>query len=395
MESAVIVDAVRTGTGKGKPGGGLSSVHAVELLRQTLEGLVARSGIDPGRVEDVMIGCVSQAGEQAACPGRIAWLGAGYPAHVPSTTIDRRCGSSQQAVHFAAQSIMSGWHEIVVAGGVESMSRVPMGSARGDADAFGPSVQERYSPGLTSQGVAAELVAVKWGISREEMDAYAAESHARAAAARASGHFAREIVPIDLMDGTGAVFAIDETIREGTTTERLSGLPTVFRNDADAERFPEIRWGVTPGNSSQLADGSSALIITSERLAESLGLRPRARIISMSDVGYDPILMLTGPIAATRMALERAGLTIDDIDAAEVNEAFASVPLAWQREFGLPAEKLNPRGGAIALGHPLGASGARLMTTLLNHLESTGGRYGLQAMCEGSGMANATIIERL
>ena len=295
----------------------------------------------------------------------------------------------------AAQKVRSGWEDLVVAGGVESMSRVPMGSARGDADAFGPSVQERYSPGLTSQGVAAELVAVKWGISREEMDAYAAESHARAAAARASGHFAREIVPIDLMDGTGAVFAIDETIREGPTTERLSGLPTVFRNDADAERFPEIPWGVTPGNSSQLADGSSALIITSERLAESLGLRPRARIISMSVVGDDPILMLTGPIAATRMALERAGLTIDDIDAAEVNEAFASVPQAWQREFGLPAVRLNPRGGAIALGHPLGASGARLMTTLLNHLESTGGRYGLQTMCEGSGMANATIIERL
>ena len=395
METAVIVDAVRTGTGKGKPGGGLSGVHAVELLRQTLEGLVDRTGIDPGRVEDVMIGCVSQGGEQAACPGRIAWLGAGYPAHVPATTIDRRCGSSQQAVHFAAQAVMSGWHDVVVAGGVESMSRVPMGSARAGADVFGPSVQERYAPGLTSQGVAAELVAARWKISREEMDAYAIASHDRAAHARESGHFAREIVPVDLMDGSGAVFDADETIRPGTTAERLAGLPTVFRTDADSERFPEIAWGVTPGNSSQLADGSSAVLVTSERFAREAGLTPRARIVSMTVVGDDPILMLTGPIAATRMALERAGLTIDDIDAAEVNEAFASVPLAWQRELGLPDEKLNPRGGAIALGHPLGASGTRLLTTLLNHLESTGGRYGLQTMCEGSGMANATIIERL
>lgn len=395
MESAVIVDAVRTGTGKGKPGGGLSGVHAVELLRQTLEGLVERSGIDPGRVEDVMIGCVSQYGEQAACPGRIAWLGAGYPSHVPATTIDRRCGSSQQAVHFAAQSIMSGWHDIVIAGGVESMSRIPMGSARAGADVFGPSVHERYAPGLTSQGIAAELVAAKWGIGRDEMDAYAVESHARAADARRSGHFAKEIIPIDLMDGSGATFTTDETIREGTDLERLAGLPTVFRNEADGERFPQIDWSVTPGNSSQLADGSSAMLVMSERLAETMGLRPRARIVSMTVVGDDPLLMLTGPIAATKMALERAGLTVGDIDAAEVNEAFASVPLAWQREIGLSADKLNPRGGAIALGHPLGASGTRLMTTLLNHLESTGGRYGLQAMCEGSGMANATIIERL
>lgn len=395
MDNAVIVDAVRTGTGKGKPGGGLSGVHAVELLRQTLQGLVGRTGVDPGLVEDVMIGCVSQSGEQAACPGRIAWLGAGYPAHVPATTIDRRCGSSQQAVHFAAQSIMAGCHDVVVAGGVESMSRVPMGSARGDADVFGPSVQDRYAPGLTSQGVAAELVAARWGIGRDEMDAYAVESHARAAAARADGHFAKEIVSIDLMDGTGARFDADETIREGTDAARLAGLATVFRNDTDGARFPEIEWGVTAGNSSQLADGSSAVLVTSEKAAERLGLRPRARILSMSVIGDDPILMLSGPIAATRMALERAGLTIDDIDAAEVNEAFASVPLAWQRELKLPLEKLNPRGGAIALGHPLGASGTRLLTTLINHLEATGGRYGLQAMCEGSGMANATIVERL
>jgi len=395
VESAVIVDAVRTGTGKGKPGGGLSGVHAVELLRQTLEGVVTRSGIDPGMVEDVMIGCVSQSGEQAACPGRLAWLGAGYPSHVPSTTIDRRCGSSQQAVHFAAQAIMSGWHDIVIAGGVESMSRVPMGSARGAADVFGPSVQQRYAPGLTSQGVAAELVAAKWGIGREEMDAYAVASHARAAEARASGHFAREIIPIDLMDGSGDVFDTDETIREGTTAEKLAGLPTIFKTDQDTQRFPEISWGVTPGNSSQLADGGSAMVVMSERRADELGLRARARIVSMAVCGDDPILMLTGPIAATRQALDRAGLSIDDIDAAEINEAFASVPLAWQREFAIDPGKVNPRGGAIALGHPLGASGTRIMTTLLNHLEATGGRYGLQAMCEGSGMANATIIERL
>jgi acetyl-CoA acyltransferase len=395
VESAVIVEAVRTGTGKGKPGGGLSGVHAVELLRQTLEGVVNRSGIDPGLVEDVMIGCVSQGGEQAACPGRIAWLGAGYPSHVPATTIDRRCGSSQQAVHFAAQAIMSGWHDIAIAGGVESMSRVPMGSARAGADVFGPSVQERYAPGLTSQGVAAELVAAKWKIGREEMDEYSVASHARAAEARSSGHFAREIIPVDLMDGSGSTFDQDETIREGTTAERLAGLPTIFRTDEDAQRFPEVDWGVTPGNSSQLADGGSAMLLMSERRANELGLRPRARIISMAVVGDDPILMLTGPIEATRRALARAGLSIDDIDAAEVNEAFASVPLAWQREIGLASDKLNPRGGAIALGHPLGASGTRLMTTLLNHLEVTDGRYGLQAMCEGSGMANATIIERI
>lgn len=395
MKAAVIVEAVRTGTGRGKPGGGLSGVHAVELLRQTLEGLVERADLDPGLVEDVMIGCVSQGGEQAACPGRLAWLAAGYPSHVPATTIDRRCGSSQQAVHFAAQSIMAGCQDVVVAGGVESMSRVPMGSARGSADPFGPTLRQLYAPGLTSQGVAAELVASRWGISRDEMDAYAAESHSRATAARASGHFAREIVRIDLMDRSGRTFDFDETIRPGTTVEKLSGLPSVFRTEADAERFPELSWSVTPGNSSQLADGASAILVTSEEAAERLGLRPRARILSMSVVGDDPMLMLTGPIAATRMALERAGLKIDDIDAAELNEAFACVPLAWQREFALPKEKLNPRGGAIALGHPLGASGARLMTTLLNHLESTRGRYGLQAMCEGSGMANATVIERL
>jgi acetyl-CoA acetyltransferase family protein len=395
MRSAVIVDAVRTGTGKGKPGGGLSGVHAVELLRQTLEGLVDRAGIDPGTVEDVMIGCVSQYGEQAACPGRIAWLGAGFPPHVPATTIDRRCGSGQQAVHFAAQSIMAGSHDVVIAGGVEVMSRVPMGSARGTADVFGESIQRRYAPGLVSQGISAELVAAKWGITRDEMDAYSIASHERAAEARATGHFAREIIPVDLMDGSGSTFDHDETIRPGTSMERLSELPTVFRTEADEARFPEITWSVTPGNSSQLADGASALLITSEDYAQRMGLSPRARIAAMSVVGDDPILMLTGPIAATRVVLERSGLSVDDIDAAEVNEAFASVPLAWQREFGFPMERLNPRGGAIALGHPLGASGTRIMTTLLNHLESTGGRYGLQTMCEGSGMANATIIERI
>ncbi|KAA9166469.1 thiolase family protein [Amycolatopsis acidicola] len=394
MSTAVIVGAVRSPMGKGKPGGALSGLHPVELLAQTLTGLIGRTGIDPGLVEDVIVGCVSQGGEQAATPGRHAWLAAGYPEHVPATTIDRRCGSSQQALHFAAQSVLAGVHDVVVAGGVESMSRVPMGSARMGADVYGPSVTERYAPGLVSQGVAAELVAARWKIGREEMDEYSARSHARAAAVADSGGFDAEIVPIRVPGRPEPIFA-DETIRRGTTAGTLAALRLAFADDAAAERFPGIDWSVTAGNSSQITDGASAVLVMSEQRATALGLRPRARVVAMSVVGDDPVAMLTAPIPATRMVLERAGLAIDGLDAVEVNEAFASVPLAWQAEYRIGEERLNPAGGAIALGHPLGASGTRLFATLLHHLERTGGRYGLQTMCEAGGMANATVIERL
>jgi acetyl-CoA C-acetyltransferase/acetyl-CoA acyltransferase len=382
MNSAVIVDAVRSPMGRGKAEkGALSGLHPADLLGQVFAGLLARTGVDPATVDDVLVGCVSQAGEQSATPGRQAWLAAGFPTSVPSVTIERKCGSGQQAVEFAAAGIVAGLYDIAVAGGVESMSRVPMGSARMGADPFGPSVRARF-PDLVPQGVSAELVARKWGLSRAELDAYAVRSHQRAAAAS----FAAEIVPV------GGV-KDDETIRPDTTVERLAGLRAAFETDEYRARFPGVEWMVTAGNSSQITDGASALLLMSEERAAALGLRPRARILASSVVGDDPTLMLTGPIPATRKVLARAGITADDVDAFEVNEAFASVPLAWQREIGVPDEKLNPCGGAIALGHPLGASGARLMTTLINHLEATGGRLGLQTMCEAGGMANATLIE--
>lgn len=385
---AVIVDAGRSPVARGKVGGALSGVHPVDLLAQTLQQLVDRNPIDPASVDDVLIGCVSQSGEQSATPGRMAWLAAGYPAHVPAATIDRKCGSSQQAVSFAAQAVMSGQADIVIAGGVESMSRVPMGSARAGADPYGEGIAARYAPGLTSQGVSAELVAARWGISRTEMDEYAARSHARAAAS----DFRREIVPVQTPNG---IADTDSTVRPDTTVEKLAGLPTVFRTDELAARFPEVEWGVTAGNSSQITDAAAALIVMSAARAAELGCTPRARIHSMTAVGDDPLLMLTAPIPATRRILDRSGLSLDDMDHIEINEAFASVPLAWLREFDVDPQKVNPRGGAIALGHALGASGARLMTTMLYALEDTGGRFGLQLMCEAGGMANATIIERL
>jgi acetyl-CoA acyltransferase len=391
MADAVIVDAVRSPMGKGKQGGALSGVHAVDLLAAVLSGLVERTGIDPGTVDDVMIGCVSQAGEHSATPGRQAWLAAGYPTHVPSVTIERKCGSGQQALEFAAASIVAGTNDIVIAGGIESMSRVPMGSARMGADPFGPRVRERF-PVLVPQGVSAELVADKWGLSRAQLDEYSARSHERAAATAAAGGFDDEIVAVTTPEG---VVSADESIRRGTTVEKLGTLTPAFGTDEMRERFPAIEWKVTAGNSSQITDGAAALMVMSAERAARLGLRPRARIIASSVVGDDPTLMLTGPIPATAKVLARAGMTIDQIDAIEVNEAFASVPLAWQAEFPVADAKLNPRGGAIALGHPLGASGARLMTTLLHHLEQTGGRYGLQTMCEAGGMANATIVELL
>jgi acetyl-CoA C-acetyltransferase len=384
MTRAVIVDAVRSPMGRGKPGkGALSGLHPADLLGQVLAALLARTGVDPGTVDDVLIGCVSQAGEQSATPGRQAWLAAGFPTHVPSVTIERKCGSGQQAIEFAAAGIVAGLYDIAVAGGVESMSRVPMGSARMGADPFGPSVRARF-PDLVPQGVSAELVAQKWGLSRAQLDEYSARSHFLASAAS----FDAEIVPID---GVKA----DETIRPDTTVDRLGALAAVFGTEEYRSRFPTVEWMVTAGNSSQITDGAAALLLMSEEKADALGLRPRARILASSVVGDDPTLMLTGPIPATRRVLDRAGLTAGDVDAFEVNEAFASVPLAWQKEIGVPDGKLNPRGGAIALGHPLGASGARLMTTLINHLEATGGRLGLQTMCEAGGMANATLIEVL
>ncbi len=392
MPPAVIVDAVRSPMGRGKAGGALSGVHPVELLAQVLSALATRNDLDPATIDDVLVGCVGQNGEQSATPGRQAVLAAGWPESVPSVTIERKCGSGQQALDFAVQGVLAGAYDIAVAAGVESMSRVPMGSARGDADPHGPRVTERYSPGLVPQGISAELVAQKWGLSRVQLDTFAAASHERAAAAAASGAFDREIVPITTPDG---VVSVDESIRPGSTVEKLGGLKPAFASSPHAARFPDLDWKITAGNSSQLTDGAAALLVMSEERAAALGLTPRARIAATAVVGDDPLMMLTGPIPATHKLLQRSGLSVTDIDAFEVNEAFASVPLAFQAEFGIPDEKLNPRGGAIALGHPLGASGARLATTLLGFLEDTGGRYGLQTMCEAGGMANALVIENL
>ena len=377
---------------RGKPGGALSTTHPVDLLAATLHAIAERNRVDPGTIDDILIGCVSQIGEQSNNLGRMALLAAGFPAHVPATTIERKCGSSQQAIHFAAQGIASGAYDLVIAGGVESMSRIPMGSNRAGMDIFGPKVNARYAPGLVSQGVAAELVAQKWKISRAEMDEYAASSHHRAEATRQEGGFDNELIAIDC---DGQSVHQDETIRPSTTLEGLAALNPVFGTPEAAARFPSVEWGVTSGNSSQLTDGASVLLLASEAAAVRYGLKPRARFIAFDVIGDDPLLMLTAPISATRRVLAKAGMNLDQIDHFEVNEAFASVPLAWSREFPVERERLNPRGGAIALGHPLGASGARLMTTMLNGLEQTGRRFGLQTMCEAGGMANATIIERI
>jgi acetyl-CoA acyltransferase len=393
LREAFILDAVRSPMGRGKEGGALSSVHPIDLLAQTIKALVERNGVDPGTVEDVIVGCVGLGGEQSATPGRVAWLGAGFPTHVPGVTIERKCGSSQQAADFGAMAVAAGMYDLVVVGGIESMSRVPMGSQRMGKDRFGKGVNERYAPGLVPQGVSAELVADKWGIGREELDAFSARSHQRAAAAAEVGAFANEIVPITLDDGS--TVTADETIRPTTTAEVLANLKPAFATPEWEERFPGIAFQTTPGNSSQLTDGAAAMLIASERGAEAAGLRPRARFRGSAVVGDDPVIMLSGPIPATRKVLEKTGFALEDVDHFEVNEAFASVPLAWQKELGAPSERLNPRGGAIALGHPLGASGARLMTTMLNALEQTDGGIGLQTMCEGEGMANATVIERL
>jgi len=388
---AVLVDIVRTPVGRGKPGGALSDVHPVDLAAGVLTTILERNGLESRQIDDVLLGCVSQVGDQSMNIARQAVLAAGFDESVPGATIDRQCGSSQQAVHIAAQGIMAGAYDAVLVGGVESMSRVPLGSSAVGGSPMSPRLRARYPDGLVNQGVSAEVIAHRWGFDRDQLDEYAAESHRRAAQAWADGFFGSTVVAIDEAPDART----DETVRPGTTAEKLAGLQPAFRTDALAARFPEVEWAITPGNSSPLTDGASAALLMSAERAEALGLRPRARFHAFSVVGDDPMMMLTGPIPATRRILERAGLTMSDLDAYEVNEAFASVPLAWAAELGADAAKLNPRGGAIALGHALGSSGTRLLGTLVDHLEATGGRYGLQTMCEGGGMANATIIERL
>jgi len=396
MATAVIVDAVRTAGGKRY--GKLSGWHAADLAAETLKALAERNNLDPALVEDVIMGCVMQVGNQSVNVGRSAVLAAGWPEEVPATTIDRQCGSSQQSVHFAAQGVIAGAYDIVVAAGVEVMSTTPMGaSVTPGSFPMGPKVMERYAPrgGVVMQGTSAELIAQKWHITREDMDAFAVESHKRAATATAEGRFDNEIIPVlekrfDRETGkvieTGEMVTADEGIRPDSSMESLAKLKPAF----DPENGQ-----VTAANSSQITDGASAILIMSEEKAKELGLKPRAKVHSFSVVGVDPILMLTGPIPATKKVLDKAGLTLDQMDLIEINEAFASVVLAWEKEYNPDMTKVNVNGGAIALGHPLGCSGAKLMATLLNELERTGGRYGLQTMCEGAGMANATIIERL
>ena len=376
MRDAVIVGAVRTPVGR--RGGGLAGVHPVDLSAHVLRSLAERAHLDPAHVEDVIWGCVSQVGEQSWNVGRNAVLAAGWPDAVPGTTLDRQCGSSQQAVHFAAATVLSGQADLIVAGGVESMTRVPMGSSAMDQDPFGPTVRERYGAGGFNQGVAAEMVAERWGFSRSQLDEYSLASHAKAAAAQDAGAFDAEIAPI-------ADAKQDEGIRRDTTLEQLAALKTPFKPDGL----------VTAGSASQISDGAAALAVSSSRWAAAHGLRPLARIHTAVVVGDDPVLMLTAPIPATAKALAKAGLTLDEIGVYEVNEAFAPVPLAWLAETGGDPSRLNPLGGAIALGHPLGGSGARIMTTMLHHMRQNGIRYGLQTMCEGGGMANATVVELL
>jgi acetyl-CoA acyltransferase len=388
MNTAVIVDAIRTPLGKRN--GKLKEWHPVDLMAEAMGAMVERNGFDPGLIDDVVMGCVMQVGEQSTNIARNAVLAAGWPEDVPGTTIDRQCGSSQQAAHFAAQGVMAGAYDIVVAAGVEVMTRVPMGSAMADGKygwPFGPQAIARYQNegGLVPQGESAELIADKWNISRDDMDRFGVQSQMRAARATAEGRFEREILPV--RDAEGNMMTRDEGIRD-TSMESLGKLKPSFRAEEDGGR-------VTAGNSSQITDGASALLIMSEAKAKALGLTPRARFVNFSLAGDNPRYMLTAPIPATRKILERTGLTIHDMDVIEINEAFASVVLAWEKEFHPDMDKVNPNGGAIALGHPLGCSGARLMTTLLHELERTNGRYGLQTMCEGGGMANATIIERL
>lgn len=388
MTTAVIVDAIRSPLGKRN--GRMKNWHPVDLAAEMLTNLVDRTGVDPATIDDVVMGCVMQVGEQSLNVARNAVLAAGWPDSVPGTTVDRQCGSSQQAAHFAAQGVIAGAYDVVVAAGVEVMSRVPMGSAVAEGKygyPFGPRVQARYADvgGLVGQGISAEMIAEKWNITREELDAFGARSQEFAARATAEGRFQSQIIPV--LDADGAMMSTDEGIRE-TSREKLAMLQPAFRPVEKGGR-------ITAGNSSQITDGAAAMLIMSEDQAKKLGLTPRARFVNFALAAEDPRFMLTAPIPATQRVLQRSGLTMDDIDLVEINEAFAAVVLAWEKELHPDMSKVNVNGGAIALGHPLGASGARLMSTLLGELERTGGRYGLQTMCEGGGMANATIIERL
>jgi len=381
MRDAVIVEAVRTPVGRRN--GGLAGIHPVDLSAHVLQALVERSGVDPALVDDVIWGCVGQVGEQTFNIGRSAALSAGWPESVPGVTVDRQCGSSQQAVSFAAAAVMSGQCDVVVAGGVESMSRVPMGSSLAGQTPVGERFLERYHGVLPNQGAGAEMIAERWGQTRLELDAYSLSSHEKAASAQDEGRFDAEIVVVKGPDGVEV--ALDEGVRRGGSVEGLAALKTPFRPDGV----------ISAGNASQISDGSAALLITTSERAAELGLRPLVRIHTAVVTGDDPVIMLTGPIPATAKALSRAGLALADIDVFEVNEAFAPVPLAWLTETGADPARLNPNGGAIALGHPLGGSGARLMTTMVHHMVSNGLRYGLQTMCEGGGTANATILERV
>jgi acetyl-CoA acetyltransferase family protein len=385
---AVIVDGVRTPFGKGRPGGALSGVHPVDLYAGVLAALVARNGLDPALVDDVITGCVIQVGEQAGNIGRQAVLAAGFPECVPAVTIDRKCGSAQQAIDFAAQGIIAGAADVVIAGGVEMMGTVEAKSNRLGRDSLGPRFHARYPDGLVHQGVSAELIAARHGISRGEMDVFAARSHALAAAAEDEGLWRDIVLPVRGVSR-------DEGVRRGTSVEALAALRPAFQSPEMAARFPEIAWCVTAGNASQVSDGASALLLMEEGLAIRMGFRPRAAVTHFAAVGDDPLLMLTGVIPATRKLLARAGLTMADIDSFEVNEAFASVVLAWAQSTGADLARVNRYGGAIAIGHPVGASGGRLMLNLLAALEMTGGRYGLLSMCESGGMANATLVERI
>jgi acetyl-CoA acetyltransferase family protein len=380
MRSAVIVDAVRTPTGRRN--GVYKDLHPVDLASLPLEALVERNGLDPSRIDDVILGCVMQTGEQGLNIARNAALAAGFPEEVPGTTVDRQCGSGQQAAHFAAQGVIAGAYDIVIAGGVESMTRVPMGitASQGPGFPFGPKLLERYSHGLVPQGVSAEMVAEKWGVSRERLDSIAFDSHLRAAKATAEGRFENQIVPVEV---DGEMIVRDEGIREHTSMEALAALKPAFKPDGK----------ITAGNSSQISDGAAALLIMVEEKAEELGLTPMARFHRFALAGTDPVMMLTGPIPATAKVLDKADLPIGEVDLFEVNEAFASVIAAWLDETGVDWDKVNVNGGAIALGHPLGCSGARLMTTLVHEMRHRNARWGLQAMCEGGGMANATLLE--
>jgi acetyl-CoA acetyltransferase family protein len=383
MPTAVVVDAIRTPLGKRN--GRLAGWHPVDLLAHVLSVLTVRNDLDPAAVDDVITGCVSQVGEQALDVSRNALLAAGFPDSVPGTTVDRQCGSSQQALHFAAQGVVAGAYDVVIAAGVESMSRVPMGSSVLGADPFGSRLVERY-PSLVPQGISAELIAERWGFTREQLDEFALESQRRAARAAAEARFDRELVPVPVpLDGRTRPMTVDEGIRPDTTPERLAALEPAFKPHGL----------VTAGNSSQISDGAAAVLVTSEEAAGRLGLTPRARVVHTALAAADPILMFTAPIPATARILDRAGLTLDAVDRVEINEAFASVVLAWAHDVQPDMEKVNVNGGAIALGHPLGASGARLTATLLCELERSGGRLGLQLMCEGGGQANATLFERL